>query len=169
MKSKYISPLVCGFGASVLMVVPGLKEIGCCLITPFAAGLSLFLYQRSIKSSENISGTQAVVFGLLTGTFLTIFTTAFELLFTGLFHTNEFVKSLPEVETAFKSFAPPDLITEVFKIYKGMADEIKLYGFSISYSIYFFLATAISSLIFGLIGGLLGMVFLNRRNKGIKQ
>jgi hypothetical protein len=167
MKSKFISPLVCGFGASVLTVVPGFKEIGCCLIIPLAAGLSLFLYQKSGKSTEMISTKQAIVFGLLTGIFSALFATFFEVLFTALFRTNDFVKSLPQLETAFKSFAPQNLLDEVFRIYKNMASVIHAKGFSLSYTIYFFMATSITSLIFGLIGGLIGMAFLNRRNKNI--
>ena len=165
MKNKFISPLVCGFGASVLTVVPGLKEISCCLIVPFAAGLSLYLYQKTNRSVENIPGKQAVVFGLLTGVFSAVFATLFEILFTAIFQTNDFVKSLPQVEITFRSFASQNLLDEVFKIYKNMARDIQASGFSLSYSIYFFMATSITSLIFGLIGGLVGMAFINRRNK----
>jgi len=165
MKNKFISPLVCGFGASVLTVVPGLKEISCCLIVPFAAGLSLYLYQKSNRSIEKISGKQAVVFGLLTGVFSAVFATLFEILFTAIFQTNDFVKSLPQIEIAFKSFAPQNLLDEVFKIYKNMARDIQANGFSLSYTIYFLMATSITSLIFGLLGGLIGMAFINRRNK----
>jgi len=56
-------------------------------------------------------------------------------------------------------------LDEVFKIYKNMARDIQTNGFSLGYSIYFFMATSITSLIFGLIGGLVGMAFINRRNK----
>ena len=169
MKSKYISPLVCGFGASVLMVVPGLKEIGCCLIVPFAAGLSLFLYQKSNKSKAKISGKNAVLLGLLTGIFSAIFATLFEMLFTGIFHTNDFVKSLPEVEVMFRSFAPKNILDEIFAMHKKMAGEIQTNGFSLSYTIYFFAATSITSTIFGLIGGLIGMAFINKRNKNLQS
>lgn len=167
MKNKFISPLVCGFGASVLTIVPGLKEIGCCLIIPTAAGLSLYLYQKSNKSTEIISGKQAVIFGLLTGIFYALFTTFLELLFTAIFQTNDFVKSLPQVEIAFRSLSivPQNLLDDVFKIYKKMAKDIQTKGFSLSYAIYFFMATTITSLIFGLMGGLLGRAFINRRKK----
>ena len=167
MKNKFISPLVCGFGASVLTIIPGLKEIGCCLIIPSAAALSLYLYQKSNKSTEIISGKQAVIFGLLTGIFYAIFTTFLEILFTAIFQTNDFVKSLPQVEITFRSLSivPQNLLDEVFKIYKKMAGDIQTKGFSLSYTIYFFMATSITSLIFGLMGGLLGMAFINRRNK----
>jgi hypothetical protein len=165
MKNKFISPLVCGFGAAVLTIVPGLKEIGCCLIIPFAAGLSLFLNQKANKSSHLISGKEAVTFGLLTGVFTALFATFFELIFTAIFFSNDFVKSLPELEIAFKSFAPQNLLDEVFKIYKQMSADIQTKGFSFGYSAYFFVATSLTSLIFGLLGGLLGMAFLNRRNR----
>lgn len=165
MKNKFISPLVCGFGASVLTIVPGLKEIGCCLIIPFAGALSLLLYQKSNNDISAITSKQAAIFGLMTGVFSAVFATLLEILFTAIFFTNDFVKSLPQLEVAFKSFAPQNLLDEVFKIYKNMARDIVSKGFSLSYSIYFFLATSITSLIFGLIGGFVGMALLNRKNK----
>lgn len=88
-------------------------------------------------------------------------------MFTGIFLTNDFVKSLPQVEIAFRSFAPQNLLDEVFRIYSKMAEDIQTKGFSLSYSIYFFIATSFTSLIFGLIGGLVGMAFLNKKNKNI--
>jgi hypothetical protein len=166
MKSKYISPLVCGFGASVLTIVPGLKEIGCCLIIPFAAGLSLYLYQRSNKLTDQIKVNQAIPFGLLTGLFSALFAVFLEVLFTAIFKSNDFVKALPELEIAFRNIVPQNLLNEVFKIYKAMADDIKSNGFSLSYTLYYFVATSFTSLIFGMVGGLLGMVFLNRKSKG---
>lgn len=165
MKSKYISPLVCGFGASVLTVVPGLKEIGCCLIIPAASGLSLLLYQKSIGSKELISVKQALLFGILTGIYYAVFATGFEIFFTALFHSNDFVKSLPQVESSFQNFIPKDLTDAVFKIYKKMAHDIQTSGFSLTYTIYFFIATSITSLIFGVVGGLVGMAFINKRNR----
>lgn len=167
MKSKLIAPLVCAFGASVLTIVPGLKEIGCCLIIPAAAGLSLFLFQKSIGSKELITAKQAVLLGFLTGFFYAIFATGFEIFLTALFYTNDFVKSLPQVENSLRNFIPHDLTEEVFKIYKKMANDIITSGFSLVYAIYFFLATSITSLIFGIIGGLAGMAFINKRRKDI--
>jgi hypothetical protein len=74
----------------------------------------------------------------VTGAFSALFATSFEILFTAIFHTNDFVKSLPQVEIAFRSFAPQNLLDEVFKIYKKMAGDIQTKGFSLSYTIYFF-------------------------------
>lgn len=167
MKSKFISPLVCGFGASVLTIVPGLKEIGCCIIIPFAAGFSLYLYQKSNKSDEPITGKQAVWFGLMTGAFTAVFSTLLEVAFTFILFSNDFVKTLPQVESTFRSFAPQDLLDAVFRIYKKMADDIQTKGFSLSYTIYFFFATLLTSLTFGLIGGLIGMSYINKRNTNI--
>jgi hypothetical protein len=50
-----------------------------------------------------------------------------------------------------------------------MAGEIQTKGFSLSYTIYFFAATSITSSIFGLIGGLIGMTVMNKRNKNIQS
>jgi len=167
MRSNYLSPIICGFGASVLTVIPGLKEIGCCLIIPFASALSLYLHQKANKSTELISLKQALVFGLLTGIFYAFFGTIFETLFTALFFTNDFVKSLPQVQETMQSFASKDILYSVFNIYNKMAEDIQTKGFSFTYTVSFFLATSFTGVIFGLIGGLVGMAFINKQNRNI--
>lgn len=167
MRSNYLSPLICGFGASVLTVIPGLKEIGCCLIIPFASALSLYLFQKANNSTELVSVKQAITFGLLTGIFYALFAAIFETLFTALFFTNDFVKSLPQVQETMQSFASKDILDSVFNIYNKMAEDIQTKGFSFTYTVYFFLATSFTGVIFGLIGGLVGMAFINKRNRNI--
>ena len=47
MNKKYLSALVCGFGAAVLTTIPGMESIACCTLVPIAAGISIFLYKKS--------------------------------------------------------------------------------------------------------------------------
>ena len=72
---KYFPPLVCGFGAAVISTIPGVKSIGCCLIIPVAAWLSLVLNEKINKVKPPVTAVNALFFGLLTGLFAAIFST----------------------------------------------------------------------------------------------
>ena len=56
---KYSPAIVCGFGAAVFSILPGVdKAFSCCLFLPAATGISLFLYKkindRRLKRSPEI-------------------------------------------------------------------------------------------------------------------
>ena len=162
---KYISPLVCGFGAAVLSIIPGFKAFACCLIVPFAAFFSLLLDRRINKISGKVSSRQAVTFGLLTGLFSALFATAFDILLTFLTHTNDFTSSLPQTEALLRSYNLGTLLEQSMHILKKMAKDINNYGFSTLYTISMLMSNLIINSVFGLIGGLLGTSYINKRNK----
>lgn len=160
---KYISPLVCGFGAAVLSIVPGFKAFACCLIVPLAAFFSLWLDRRINKISDNISLRQAVTFGLLTGLFSALFITAFDILMTFLTHSNDFATTLPQTEALLRDYNLGPLLDKSIGILKKMAEDIKNNGFSALYSFTMLVSNLIINTVFGLIGGLLGMSYINKR------
>lgn len=164
MSSKsYISPLVCGFGAAVLSIVPGLKGIACCLIVPLAAFFSLYLDQKINKINMLISSRTAITFGLLTGLFAAVFSTSFDILLTLILRTNEFVQTLPNTEAVIRDFNLGPFIEETLSAFKKMSSDIKNYGFSVLYTIAILFSNLFTHTLFGLIGGLLGMNFLNKQ------
>jgi NhaP-type Na+/H+ and K+/H+ antiporter len=63
------------------------------------------------------------------------------------------------------------LLDDSLKMMKGMAQQIETTGFSILYLILIFFSNFIINSIFGMIGGALGMSFVNRksRDKGNQQ
>jgi uncharacterized membrane protein len=160
---KYISPLVCGFGASVLSIVPGFKAFACCLIVPLAAFFSLWLDRRINKISDSISSRQAVTFGLLTGLFSALFITAFDILITFLTHSNDFAATLPQTEALLRDYNLGPLLDKSIDILKKMAEDIKDNGFSALYSFAMLISNLMINTVFGLIGGLLGMSYINKR------
>ncbi len=168
MSSKqYISPLVCGFAAAVLSIIPGLKPITCCLIIPVAAFFSLYLDQKINRSNEAITSRQAITFGLLTGLFAALFSTFFDTFLTLITHTNEFVETLPDTEALMRSYNLGPIMEETIKILKVMAADIKNSGFSVLYLIAMLFSNLFTNTVFGLIGGLLGMNYLNKRGNKV--
>jgi hypothetical protein len=160
---KYMSPLVCGFAAAVLSIVPGFKAFACCLIVPIAAFFSLYLERRINKNSDKISSRQAVTFGLFTGLFAALFATAFDILMTFLTHTNDFTSTLPQTEALLRSYDLGPLLDQSMHILKKMAADIKNYGFSTLYAVSMLMSNLITNSLFGLAGGLVGMSYLNKR------
>lgn len=160
---KHLPALICGFGAAVLTIVPGIKNFSCCLIVPGAAVFALFLEKKATQSSERISAGRAIVVGLLTGVFATIFITSFDTLITFLTRTNDFIEALPQSEIIMNEWNLGPMVQESLKLMKSMATEIRQNGFSILYLVMIFISNFITNTIFGMIGGLVGMSLFNRR------
>jgi hypothetical protein len=160
---KYISTLVCGFTAGVFSIVPGIKVFACCLIVPVAAIFSLYLDQRINQLTDSITGKKAVLFGLLTGVFSAIFASGFDIIITYFARTNDFVNSISQTEELLRDYNLGPLLDHSMEIINKMADDIKSKGFSLLYSIMILFSNLLINSIFGLLGGLLGMVFLNKK------
>jgi len=160
---QYYAPLVCGFGAAVLSIVPGLKSITCCFLIPIAAFLSLYLEQKINKTREPISTRKAITAGLLTGLFAAVFSTFFDILLTLITHSNDFVESLYNTESFLSNYNLGVIMDETIKALRYMAADIKSSGFSLLYTVTILFSNLVTNTIFGLIGGLLGMNYLNKR------
>ena len=163
---KYSPALVCGFGAAVVTILPGLNQaFGCCLIVPIAAGISLTLYRKINPSIEKISGDNALLFGLFTGLFAALFSSLFDTVITYFLHSNQFVESVSQTKTLLKELNMGDTGKEALKILQGMASDIKVKGFSPFYSFALLTGNILSFSIFGVIGGFISMFLINKKNK----
>jgi hypothetical protein len=160
---KYFPSLVCGFSAAVISTIPGVKSIGCCLIIPVAAWLSLVLNEKINKARPPVSTVNALFFGLLTGLFAAIFSTGFDIIMTLIMHTNDFVQTLPQTESVVKAWNLGQLWNETSSLLHRMSTEIQNNGFSLIYTISILFSNLIIDSIFGIIGGLIGMSIQNRR------
>lgn len=156
--------LVCGFGASVVTTVPGIKNFGCCLIIPVAVYLALFLDRKINFNLEFIRPAKAISFGLLTGIFAALFSTFFEILITYVARTNDFITTLPELDGMFKAYLSNPAFAETMQLLKSMEKEIQQTGFSTLYLVFFFLNSIIVNIVFGIVGGLFGMHFINKKS-----
>jgi len=164
MDTKKILPsFVCGFGAAVVSTVPGIKNIGCCLIVPAATLIALFLDEKINHSDLKINLKKALAFGILTGIFAAFFSTIFDLLLTFISHTNDYVEALPQTESLIKSYKLDPLFDQTISMLDAMAKQIKVSGFSPLYTFMIFISNIFIDIVFGIIGGLLGMSYLNKR------
>lgn len=160
---KYLPTFIAGFGAAVLSIVPGIKSFSCCLIVPGATILALILDQKVNKNSERIAIGKAVMFGLITGLFATIFITALDGIITLITKTNDFIEALPQSESLIRELNFGPMAEESLKLMKQMAKQIQTTGFSPLYIFILFTSNIITNTIFGVIGGLVGMGLLNKR------
>ncbi len=162
-KQKLFPPLVSGFAAAVLTTVPGVKNMGCCLIVPLAAVLALFLDHKINKTQLPINFKTAVLFGILTGIFAAVFSTLFDVLITFITKSNDFVEALPQTEMLISQYKLGALLDQTMAIMHQMVHDIKTYGFSFLYTVGIFTSNLLINTIFGFLGGLIGMSFLNKR------
>ena len=164
-RKNYLPSLVCGFGAAVLTTVPGIKNLACCLIVPLAAIISLFMEHKINKTELPIGFKTAVKFGILTGIFASIFSTFFDVLITYIMHTNDFVQSFPQTEILIRQYKLGILLDQTMALLRQMSNDIQLNGFSFFYTAGIFISNLVVDTIFGFLGGLLGMTFINKRTQ----
>ena len=162
-----ISPaIVCGFAAAVICTIPGFKNLSCCLIIPLAAYMSLFVNQK-VKGLHVVNTPEALYYGFFTGLSAALFSTVFEVIITSLTKSNELVAALPELEKTIKSMNMEQTGAESLKLLKVMINEITANGFSPLFAAFLLFGNLIIDIVFGIIGGLLGMAFLKKRQSGI--
>ncbi len=164
MIKKYISAIVCGFGAGVLQIVPLLKSFACCLFIPFAAFLSLLLDQRANKSIERITAKKAFTFGLLTGIYAALFGSVFEILITFITKHNDIIAAFPQMQKMIEGFpVSSDVKQDVLKLFQNIREDLITKGFSWLYTLTIFLNNFLVNSIFGIAGGLIGAQILNNK------
>ncbi len=166
MDKRYLSSLLCGFGAAVLSTIPGMNSIACCLLVPIASGLSLLLYKKSQPDLIKIKTGTGVILGLLTGIFAALFASGFEIIITAITKSTDLISAIPQTENLIKDMNLGPAAEESIKLLKKMASEIQTSGFSFLYSIIITLSNLISYSIFGILGGVLGTAIINKRSSG---
>lgn len=161
---KYFAPLICGFGAGVLQIVPLVKSFSCCMILPLAALISLLLDQRATKNFDKIPMKKAVLFGLFTGLFAALFGSVFEILITLLTKHNDIISTFPDLQKMVQNFPLSEEIkTEVLKLFISVRDDILKNGFSLLYTFSVFFNNLIVNSIFGSVGGIFGAQIINSK------
>lgn len=163
---KYIATFVAGFGAAALQVVPGAKSLGCCLIIPLAVFIALSLDQKANNNYSKIAVNKAILFGVLTGVVSAFFLSLFDVIITLITRHNEFIDAIYNLDDAFSVLNfPPDIKKEVTELFYSMRDDIVENGFSFLYTFSVLTRNFIIDPIFGLIGGLVSMQIINKKNE----
>lgn len=161
---KYLPTLVAGFGAGVLLIVPMIKNLSCCVIIPFAAYAALFLDVKSNRIIFELKPGKGAVTGLLTGLFAAFFATTFDLIITFITHSNDILLAFSNLPVIMENFPFDDTVKqEVVNIFESIVNDIKTYGFSPIYAVSMFVNNLFFGLIFGTIGGLVSVPILNSR------
>jgi hypothetical protein len=163
--NKYLPSIVTGFGAAVLSTIPGIKNLNCCLIIPAAAFLSIYLYNKSTGNDTPIKLNKALSYGLITGLIAALFSSLFDILITYITHSNDLVVGLEQTEEMMQELKLGSLIDASMEIMRTMVKEIEATGFSALYTVMITISNFFIFSIFGILGGLLGMAVLNKRNR----
>jgi hypothetical protein len=163
--NKYLPSIVTGFGAAVLSTIPGLKNLNCCLIIPAAAFLSIYLYQKATGKDTPIKLNKALSYGLITGLIAALFSSLFDILITYITRSNDLVVGLEQTEEMMQELKLGKLIDASMELMRSMVTEIRATGFSALYTVMITISNFFIFSVFGMLGGLLGMAVLNKRNR----
>lgn len=163
---KYLSPLIVGFGAGVLSIVPVAKSFGCCLIIPVAAFIALLLDQKANNNYSKLEIKQGVIFGLLTGIYAALFGTIFDFFITFITKNNDIVATYSELQKVITQFPISDELKDnVMSMLGGVVESIRTTGISLVYTFSVLVNNLILNSIFGMLGGIIGVQILNSRNQ----
>ncbi len=162
-QNKYFPTLVFGFAAAVMTIIPGLRSFACCLIIPAASWIALYITKRMNKFENEITSSVAFKFGALTGLFAALFSTIIEVLMTYILKSNEITQTLPQIEILFSQYNLGEMMEESLKLIHQMADDIAKNGFSLFFTFFLLFNNLLVDIIFGIIGGFIGMAFLNKK------
>ena len=163
--NKYLPSIVTGFGAAVLSTIPGIKNLNCCLIIPAAAFLSLYLYHKSTGNDPPIQLNNALSYGLITELIAALFSSLFDILITFITHSKDLIAGLEQTEEMMHELKLGALMDASMEIMRTMVKEIEATGFSALYTVMITISNFFIFSIFGMLGGLLGMAVLNKRNR----
>lgn len=161
---KYLPMIVCGFGAGVLTIEPLVISFTVILIVPLAVIAALLLEQKANNNFGTITPGRAIVTGVLTGVFAAIFGTFFNTILIFVTRTSDVNRSLADVKKYLSSFPTNEIADEVIRTMIRMSYEISQYGFSMLYTFSMLTSSLIINSIFGLLAGLIGMQFINKKN-----
>lgn len=164
MNKKYLSALVCGFGAAVLTTIPGIQTIACCLLAPIASAVSIFLYKKSQPDLLKIKTSTGIFLGFLTAVFAAIFASGFEIIITYLTRTSDLIVSMPQAEKVIKDMNLGPAAEESMILLKQMIADIQSNGFSFLYAFLITTTNLITYSIFGMLGGIIGTAIINKKN-----
>lgn len=162
---KYLPMLICGFGAGVISIIPYVKSLSCCLVIPLAAVLALILDQKAKNDYSKIPAGKAITSGICTGIFAAIFNTIFTILMVFITRSSDLNEALGEFREYMSSLPDSGIADEVVNVITRMANEISTQGFSALFTFSIFTTTLIVNIIFGMIGGIVGMQLLNNRKE----
>jgi hypothetical protein len=165
MNKKYLSALVCGFGAAVLTTIPGIESVAFCLLVPIASIISIWLYKKSHSELLKIQTGTGVILGLFTGLFAALFASGFEIILTYVTRSNDLIFAMPQTEDLIKEMNLGPAAEESLKLMREMVVEIQSNGFSILYTVFITFSNLLTYSIFGMLGGALGVAIINKRNK----
>ena len=163
---KYLSPLIVGFSAGVLSIVPVAKSFGCCLIIPIAAFIALLLDQKAKNDYSKIEIKKGLIFGLFTGLYAALFGSVFDFFITFVTKNNDIVATFSELQKVITEFPISEALKEdVMIILGGVVESIKDTGFSLLYTLSVLVNNTILNSVFGMLGGIIGAQILNSRSQ----
>lgn len=168
MRNKFLPSLVTGFAAGVLLSVPVVKTIGFFIIVPLAVHFALKLEISMNKGELPVRIPRALLFGVMTALWASLFASAFDTLITFFTHNNDLVAAQYEIEKTFRQMNLGPIADYALEILRGAIHDIKTYGFSAVYTFSLLISNIFYNLLFGMAGSLISRIIINRSTSEIQ-
>jgi len=165
MNKKFLSALICGFGAAIPTAIQSMQGVACCLLVPFASGFAIFIYKKSQPDLLKINTGTGILIGVLTAIVAAFFASSFDVIITYITKSSEIISTLPQAEKLVKDMNLGTAADESLKILHKITDEIHTKGFSFYYTFLITITNFITYPISGIIGGIVGTAIINKRKQ----
>jgi hypothetical protein len=161
---KLLPAIVAGLVIGIVEIIPFIKSLTCCILVPFAVYYAMNLEVKGNKKATPFTLAEGIRLGILTGIFGAFFAVFLDSFLTFILRSNDFVAAFPQMEAFIQSFGVPEQTKkEVLAMLQSIVEEIKTTGISIVYSFSMLISNLIFNTILGLLGGLIGVKFINKK------
>ena len=169
-----IKPAIIGGSImAIISTVPFLNMLNClCCAGVILGGFSaVYFYKKSLPEGENllktkygsILGAFAGVVGAMLETLITVFIIKF---FSNTYFDNAYIEIEKSIDQLHESGSEvPLILIQLQDTIASFAQEIAEHGFSLVLTIVILVFNTFKNVLFGLLGGLIGVSILQRKNK----
>lgn len=173
-QSDKIKPAIVGGSVmAIISTIPYLNMVNClCCAGVVLGGMaSVYFYQKSLPENEPLLKTKyGVILGAFSGIFGAILETLITVLTIKYFSSNYFDNVYIEIEKSIESLQDsgseiPAILFQVQETITSFAEEVAQHGYSLVLTIIILVFNTFKNVLFGLLGGLLGVAILKKKNK----
>jgi hypothetical protein len=160
-----IKPIILGTMTMIILsVIPilSLINIFCCAGIVLGGVVGVASYNKQLKSTNvKLLYKDGVIIGILCGILSAVVVTGVNLLTQMYSKVNPFI----EIKSLLESFT--NIIPEISNEIDRLAEEYNIYGYSPTLTIFMALTHIILYPLFGILGGILMVTILNKKNKNV--
>lgn len=164
-KNRFLSGIICGFGAAVVSFIPFINILHCCRVTPTIAGfLGLLLFNKSQERNFEfkLKSQDALFIGFLAGLISSFFIAILQTVMIAITSGNQISEAIKLMEQYLTNVQMPAFIYSI-------EEDISNTRFSLILSLLIFFSEFIFNTIFTIAGALIFYSVNKNKKKNINN